>query len=87
MLVIREIMYVRVRDKFSIEIEVGVVGFNFFVDKGMELIRGKSFFYIDIGNYFLVRSEKFVMGQLDVVSSYYGNLVFVFYVDVFVESK
>lgn len=62
MLIIGEIVYVGVRDKFGIEIEVGVVSFDFFVYEGMELIGGKGFFYIDIGNYFLMGGEEFGVG-------------------------
>ncbi|CEI62809.1 unnamed protein product [Fusarium venenatum] len=79
--------HTRVRNKLSVETEVGAVRLNLLSDQRSELTRGKGLLHINISNHLLVRSQKFVSGQPGVVSSHHGNPSLVLHANVLTEGE
>ncbi|PTD06759.1 hypothetical protein FCULG_00006734 [Fusarium culmorum] len=79
--------HTRVRNKLSVETEVGAVRLNLLSDQRSELTRGKGLLHIDISNHLLVRAQKLVSGQPGVVSRHHGNPSLVLHANVLTEGE
>lgn len=79
--------HTRVRNKLSIETEVGAVRLNLLADQGTELTRGKGLLHIDISNHLLVRGEQLGTGQPSVVGAHHGNPALVLHANVLTKSE
>uniref|UniRef100_A0A098DMI5 Uncharacterized protein n=1 Tax=Gibberella zeae (strain ATCC MYA-4620 / CBS 123657 / FGSC 9075 / NRRL 31084 / PH-1) TaxID=229533 RepID=A0A098DMI5_GIBZE len=79
--------HTRVRNKLSVETEVGAVRLNLLSDQRSELTRGKGLLHIDISNHLLMRGQKLVSGQPGVVSRHHGNPSLVLHANVLTKGE
>lgn len=79
--------HTRVRNKLSVETEVGAVLLDLLADKGTELTTGKSLLLIDIGNHLSVRGKDLGTGDPGVVGSHHGGPLLVLHTDVLTKGE